>query len=227
MKNEILELEFADPCVKKMRIPAADNESLPDEVRRYHEALQEWYHARGFHKVLSADDVVARFPTFIIRVAGFTLEVQGGGEVYPKGFAFVVFNPQGVAVDEVNFMHPEADEKIPEKLEHGAPVVDWRKLVKFFPTNDRLEFIFYLGSFRVSVHSIFSSASCKEFSLYISRKNAVREVVCATHYIWFAKPSPRELMSVWPDGTSIIDARKPMVLTPSNPKYPPFIPPTT
>lgn len=226
MKTPVLELEFADDLVKKMRIPAADKSSLPDAVRRYNETVMEWYHERGAHQDLSADDLLGHFPTFIVRVAGFILEVQSGGEKYPSGFSVAVFSPKGVVVDERNFLDPYPGEVIPQKWGHGAPVVDGRKPVEISPVVSAPSFTFRVGSFSALVYDVhFTPDVFCALNLRVSRMTDDMAVYVTSyfwHYLDTAKyPVKRALL----DGTPIIDARNPMKFSPANPLHPPFIPP--
>lgn len=111
------------------------HDQLPEADRRFSEAMMSWYHAQGMHTELNADDLIKKFPTFVLRLGGFTLSLQHGGEKYPVGFSLTVYNPEGVVVDDRNYLYLKEGEPVSKRWPHGAIVVDGRKQMDFVPAN--------------------------------------------------------------------------------------------
>ena len=118
-------------------IPVNKRDDMSPKIRRFDEKMMAWYHQRGMHQGMSADELLKRFPTFLVRIGSFTLSLQSGGKKYPQGFSLTVFNPKETVVDDRNYLYPKRGEKVPKRWPHGAHVVDGSKPMKFISRNRR------------------------------------------------------------------------------------------
>lgn len=114
---------------------ANDIHDLPEADRCFLDAMMEWYHAQGMQADISASDIVGQFPTFVIRLASFTVIFRSDGGESPLGFSLTVYNQVGIPVDDRSYLYDDEGEQVPERLPHGAVVVDGRKPMDFVPVN--------------------------------------------------------------------------------------------
>ena len=135
MRGRVIEIKNSGAHLRVL--PVTRRTDLPAKVRQFDEKMMQWYHRRGMHRSISADDLIKRFPTFLVKIGSFTLSIQSGGKKYPKGFSLTVFNPRNVVVDDRNYMLPKSGEKIPKRWPHGAFVVNGTKPMKFTPRNPK------------------------------------------------------------------------------------------
>lgn len=227
-KPPALEVEFFDGRGKQT-IPAMQSKNeLPAKIYELSVRMMDWYHALGKYGETSAEDLIRQYPSYLLRVEGFTLEIEGGGEKYPDGMCLAVFNPDSVVVDERNFMYPEPGKTLPEKWGHGAFVVDGSRPLATFPHIVSPTLSFSVGSFGVLIYDSSEKLRTRgvedlfEFSLCVYNKDGMPVFVRRYIYSGLEYDQFQEILD---DGTLVVDARNPMVYIPPDPKHTPFIPP--
>ncbi len=225
--QRVLKVRFFDGREKQAIQPIRYRDEFPPKIFELSERMMDWYHALGKHLEIGPEDLIRQFPHFLIRVEGFTILVEGGGEKYPDSVCLGFFSPKEMVVDELNFMYPEPGKELPQKWPHGAIVVDGSKPLDFEPEVVRPHLWFSQGSFRIVVYDRLServkgAEDLFGFSLLVVNEHGL--TVFARRYIysgWEYDKFPQIL----DDGVPVVDARKPFDYVSADPLHPKFIPP--
>lgn len=214
-------------------VPLLNDDTAPEPIRNFNETMMEWYHRIGKFPDLTVEMLLLQYPSYAISVSGFILELQSGGEKYPKAISISVYNPQGVIVDECNIMYPLPDRPLPESMKwgHGSPVVDASKSLSLRSKNMR-DFggTFRLEPFFCCFYNRLGKTDWREFdevrgfSLSVFNQNGFP--IFERRYLWQLTRNAKFPQEVF-DGNEVTDARRVMRFLPPDSKHPEFVPPLT
>jgi hypothetical protein len=100
------------------------------------EKKMKWHISNGYIKAgeLTIDEILKKY--IGLTNGTFMILVQDCGKRFHDNATVMVFNKDGVLIDDRVYFNPRGNEKIPKKAFIGTPIIDGSKPMKFKPAKN-------------------------------------------------------------------------------------------